>query len=118
MDDKTQQLLNRVHTSIVDVITNGLEEGTITEDRAKLIAKMVLAKLPDDITYEELIKIIPKLDDEFAELSGAVVPIMVEYEEKMKTIINERITDLLKAKKFKEAQKIARKALEFEKGLS
>lgn len=116
-DDKAKQLLNRVQSSIVDVITRGLEEGTITEERAKQIAQLVLAKLPEDVTHEELMRIIPKLDDEFKELSAAVLPIILEYEAKMKEIINHKISNLLKQNKFKEAQELSRKALEFESSL-
>jgi len=117
-DDKAKQLLSRVQNSIVDVISKGLEEGSITEDRAKEIAQVVLDKLPEDVTYEELMRIIPKLDDDFKELSAAVVPIMLEYESKMKDIINDRISSLLKNQKFSEALDTARKAIEFERGLS
>lgn len=118
-NEKAKELLNRLHKSIVDIITKGLENGTITEDRAKQIAKMVLDKLPkEDVTYEELIRIIPKLDDEFQELSAAVVPIILEYEQKMQAIINSRITNLLQQQKYQEALQLSRKAIEFEKELS
>jgi hypothetical protein len=117
-DEKAKKLLERVQTSIVEVITKGLEAGTITEDRAKQIAQLVLERLPEDITYEELIRVIPKLDDDFSELSAAVVPIMLEYESKMKKIINERITSLIREQRFNDALHVARKAIEFEKGLS
>jgi hypothetical protein len=117
-DEKTKQLLNRVHAAIVDVITKGLEEGTINENRAKEIAQMVLERLPDDINYEELMKILPKLDDDFQELTVAILPIMLEYEAKVKQIVNHKISQLLKEKRFQEALFLARKAIEFEKGLS
>lgn len=117
-NSKAKSLLDKVQASIVDVITRGLEEGTITEDRAKLIAQMVLEKLPEDITYEELIRVIPKLDDEFQELSVAVVPIMLEYESRIKKVVNQKLSILLKQGKFDEAMKISQKALEFEKDLS
>jgi hypothetical protein len=117
MGDKTKELLERVHSSVVDVITKGLENGTISEDRAKEIASTVLNNLKDDITYEELIRIIPTLDDEFKELGEAVVPIMLEYEEKIRKVVNEKISLLLKNQKFNEALKLAKKALEFESEL-
>jgi len=118
VDEKTQKLLDKVNASIVNVITKGLEEGVISQERAQKIAQMVIEKLPEDISYEELIRIIPKLDDEFKELSDAIIPIMLEYETKMKEVINQRISALLKQQKFKEALEIARKAIDFEKNLS
>lgn len=118
MGPKAKELLDRVHSSIVDVITRGLEKGTISEERAKEIAKVVLDKLPEDITYDELIRIIPKLDDDFQELSAAIVPIMLEYETKIRKVVNEKISQLIKDKKFNEALELSRKAIEFEKQLS
>ena len=117
MAEKKKQLLDKVHSAVVDTISKGLENGTITEDRAKMIANAVLSKLKDDISYEELIRIIPTLDDEFTELSAAIVPIMVEYEEKIKGVVNEKISALLKKEKFNEALRLAQKAIEFEKEL-
>lgn len=117
MGAKTKDLLDKVHNSVVDVITKGLENGTISEDRAKEIANFVLDKLKDDITYEELIRVIPTLDDEFKELSFAVIPIMLEYEAKIRKVVDEKISNLLKDKKFTEALKLAQRAMEFEKEL-
>jgi len=116
-DDPTQ-LRERVQKSIVDIITKELEAGMMTEDRAKEIAKYVLDMLPEGISYEKLIELIPKLDDNFAELSAAVLPVMVEYERKMKSVLNEQITNLLKEGKLDDALQIANQAIEQEKKLS
>jgi hypothetical protein len=116
-DDPTQ-LRERVQKSIVDIITKELEAGMMTEDRAKEIAKYVLDMLPEGISYEKLIELIPKLDDNFAELSAAVLPVMVEYERKMKSVLNGQITSLLKEGKLDDALQIANQAIEQEKKLS
>lgn len=116
--NKTKELLDKVHTSIVDVITKGIENGTISDERAKEIARVVLERLPENISYDELIRIIPKLDDDFQELSTAIVPIMLEYETKLRTVVNEKISHLLKQQKFKEAHDLAKRAIEYEKSLT
>jgi hypothetical protein len=118
MGDKAKELLNRVHSAIVDLITKKLEAGTINEDRAKEIAREVLKRLPEHITYEELIRVIPKLDDDYKELAEVVVPIMVEYEQKIRVIINQKISALMQQQKYDEALELAKKAIEFEKGLT
>lgn len=117
MGDKTKELLDRVQSAIVEVITKGLDDGTISEDRAKEIANKVLERLKGDITYDELIRIIPTLDDEYQELSSAVVPIMVEYEQKIRKVVDDKISQLLKDQKLDEAMKLAKKAIEFESEL-
>ena len=116
--EKAQQLREKVQSEIVKLISSRLEDGKIKEARAKEIAAMVLEKLPGDISYEKLIQVLPKLDDHFEELSTVVVPIMVEYEQKIRKVVDDKITQLIKAGKFDDALNMARKALEFEKGLA
>jgi len=116
--EKAQQLREKVQSEIVKLISSRLEDGKIKEARAKEIAAMVLEKLPGDISYEKLMQVLPKLDDHFEELSTVVVPIMVEYEQKIRKVVDDKITQLIKAGKFDDALNMARKALEFEKGLA
>ncbi|MEI7578976.1 MAG: hypothetical protein WCJ58_02925 [bacterium] len=116
--EKAELLRYKVQEEIVKVITSRLQEGLIDEKRAKAIAQLVLEKLPEGISYEKLITIIPTLDDHFFELSSVVVPIMVEYEKKMKHLVNQKITALLKGGMLDKAMEMTSKAIEFEKGLS
>lgn len=111
-------LREQVQKSIVGIITKNLEAGIMSEDRAKEIAKYVLDILPEGITYEKLIEIVPTLDDNFAELTVAVLPVMVEYEQKMKALVNEQLSTLLKEGRVEDAIKIANQAIEQEKKLS
>ncbi|HLD03176.1 MAG TPA: hypothetical protein VJC17_00205 [Candidatus Dojkabacteria bacterium] len=115
---KAQALRERVQSAIVKVITDQLEKGEMTEERAKQIAQIVLEQLPENISYQKLIEIIPKLDDHFSELTVAIVPIMVEYEEKMKQVVNKKISELMQAHKLEEALEVTKKAIEFEKQLT
>jgi hypothetical protein len=117
MDDPVQ-LREQVQKAIVEIITRGLEQGTISEDRAKEIANHVLQMLPENIDYPKLIEVLPKLDDNFNELTSAIVPVMREYEEKMKKVVNEKITALLVAGKLDEALNVTRDAIEAERNLA
>ena len=116
--DKVETVKEELQAKIVEIITSKLESGEMTEDRAKQIAKHVLDQLPEGITYQQLMERIPRLDDHFHELSLAVIPIMIEYEKKMKAIIEERITALLRANKLDEALDFTKKAINFEKSLT
>lgn len=116
--DKAEEVKEQLQAKIVEIITSKLESGEMTQDRAKEIAKYVLDQLPEGVSYQKMMEIVPKLDDHFHELSAAVVPVMVEYEKKMKTMIEERILALLKANKLDEALDITQKAINFEKSLT
>ena len=117
MDDPAT-LRDQVQKSIVEVITKRLESGAMNEERAKLIAKYVLEMLPENISYEKLIEVIPKLDDNFLELSTIVLPIMMEYEIKVRTKVTEHISNLIKQGKLDDALTLTKQAIEFEKQLT
>lgn len=116
--DNPAQLRERVQKEIVDLITAKLESGAMTDERAKQIAKYVLDKLPENISYQSLIDIIPKLDDEFSELSAAVVPIMSEFEIKVKKTVDAQIHKLIEEGKLDEALLLTKKAIAYDKKLT
>ncbi len=118
MGAKAEELRFKVQDEIVKVITERVEHGEMTQERAKKIAQLILDKLPEEISYEKLIKVIPTLDDHFQELSTVVVPIMTEYEEKMKKVVNAKVASLMKDGKFDAVLDVTNKAIEYEKGLS
>jgi len=66
---------------IVRELQEKLKTGEITGDRAKVIAKIVLEMVPEDIVEEELAKIIPQLDDKISELAGVVYQILSDKDE-------------------------------------
>lgn len=116
--DEAKQLREKVQKRVVEIISTYLEKGDITEERAKQIAQFILQALPEDVSYERLMEIIPTLDDEFSELTVAVVPIMQEYEAKIKAMANQKISNLIKEGKLDEALDVTRQAIEIEKKLS
>lgn len=113
-----QNLREKIQSDIVTLITERIKEGKMSQDRAQQIAQMVLEQLPEDITLEELYKIVPKLDDQFHELAEVVVPVMVEYEKKVHKTLEENVLQLVRDKKFKEAIQEARRGIEIEKQLT
>lgn len=111
-------LRERVQAQVVELITQGLEEGTISEDRARNIARLVLERLPEGVSNEELMQILPKLDDDFAELTEVVLPIVSEYEEKLRQAVESKVLDLVRARKFKEALDLTRQGIDMSRNLS
>lgn len=117
-DNNPQAFREKIQADIVALITTKLQSGEMSQERAQKIAAVVLEKLPEDITKDDLYRVLPKLDDEFKELAEIVMPIMIEYEKKIHTILETRVLKLVRAKKFKEAMIEARKGIEIEKRLS
>ena len=112
------RMREQVQKAVVEVITKGLQDGTVTEERAKNIAKMILEKLPEGITYQEFITILPKLDDDYQEISPVIIPVMEQYEAKMRETNDLKITELIKDGKIDEALNLTNQAIEKERDLS
>ena len=117
MPTNAVELREKLQQDIVAVITKKLEAGVMTEERAKAIAKMTLERLPESISYEELMKIVPTLDDEFEELRSAIYPIVSDYQKKVAAKVQAQITSLMKEKKYLEVLELTKKALEFDSTL-
>lgn len=109
---------NAIQSQIVELITAKLESGQMTPERAKEIAQMILEKLSGEMSFEDLVKIVPKLDDHFEELGAVIVPVMVDYEKKMREEINAKIDNHLQQKNFDEVLRIAKQAIELESQLT
>ncbi len=112
------EIKNTIQSKIVDLITAKLESGHMTQERAKEIAQMILDKLSGELSLEELFRIIPKLDDQFEELGAVIVPVMMDYEKKMREEINTKIDTHLQQKNFDEVLRLAKQAIEHESQLT
>jgi hypothetical protein len=110
-------LREKLQQDIVAIITRKLESGEMTEERAKAIAKMTLEKLPENLNYKQIMEVLPTLDDEFHELKAAVIPVLMDYQQKISNQVEIQITSLLKEQKYQDALKLAQKAVEFESKL-
>lgn len=113
-----QEVKSAIQSQIVELITAKLESGQMTPERAKEIAQMILDKLSGELSFDDLVKVVPKLDDQFEELGAVIVPVMVDYEKRMREEINEKIDSHLQQKNFDEVLKIARQAIELESQLT
>jgi len=91
---------------ILRVIEEKLKNGQINAARARAIARMVLDKLHPPLTLEQIHQIAPSLDDEFKELSMAILPILMDHEEETSKIVADHAEKLIKSGKIEEALKI------------
>jgi len=78
--------------------------------RCQAIARMVLDKLHPSLTLEQIYTIAPTLDDEFSELAGAVLPIIKEHDEKVRSIVVQHVKKLITSGKLDEAYKTLKEA--------
>lgn len=107
-DDIRQQ----IETNVVELIKNKLDDGTMTDERAQMISQMVLDTLQPGMTFEELYRAIPKMDDAFQELSPIIVPILQEYETNVTQQVKHNVEDLIKQGQFDAAAKLAQRAVD------
>ncbi len=96
----------RVEKEIADLLISKLESQQITPDRAAQIAKFVIQAIPKEITDEQMMALIPSLDDEFVELSELVNHHISEYELKYKPQVETEVHELIKQGNFQEASKL------------
>lgn len=103
--DKDEYRKNLEH-EILEIIEEKLKSGQMDADRARAIARMVLDKLHPPLTLEQIHQIAPTLDDEFKELSMAVLPVLVDHEEETSKIVADHAEKLIKSGKIEEAMQV------------
>jgi hypothetical protein len=97
----------KIEADIVDLIKSKVEAEEMAEDRAQELAQTVLEKLKPGMSLEDLYKALPHLDDKFPEISHIVVPYMRDYEEGVTKPATARVSELINAGRYQEAQDLA-----------
>src|SRR3990167_3999058 len=100
----------KLELDILTIIEEKLRNGQMDAERAKAIARMVLDKLHPPLTLEQIHQIAPTLDDHFAELARAVLPVIQDHEEEVRKIVSEHAEKLIKSGKIDEATIILKQA--------
>ncbi len=106
-DDIRQQ----IELQVVEFIKAKLADGTLTEERAQAISQIVLDILKPGMSFEELYKVIPKLDDQFSELAPIVLPLVRDYEERIVKEAQKSVQHLIHQGQFDAASKLAEQAV-------
>ncbi len=100
-----EEYRKKIEQDILKILEEKLRNGQMDAHRAQAIAKMVLDKLHPPLTLEQIYSIAPTLDDEFSELSRAVLPIISAHEEEIKNTVLQHVEKLLGSGKLDEAYK-------------
>lgn len=105
--DSRSTLLFQLEKDIAILLINNLESYNLTLERASQIAKFILLHLPDALTDEQVMQIVPSLDDEFYELAGIVFKYLYSYETSYKDLAQKQLEGLIRHKHFADASKLA-----------
>ena len=106
-DDVRQQ----IELKVVELIKNKLADGSMTEERSQQISQIVLDTVKPGMSFDDLYRAIPHLDDNAPELSSILVPILREYEEQINRKAMEKVSTLIREGKYDAATKLATKAI-------
>ncbi len=106
-DDIRQQIEEKV----VSLIKEKVESEEMTEEQAQKLSQFVLSVLAPGITFEELFKAIPKLDDAYPELSPITLPFLLQYEERIIKQAQRQVEELVRQGQYDAAVKLADKAI-------
>lgn len=105
-----EEYRKKIEQDILTILEEKLRSGQMDAHRARAIARMVLDKLHPPLTLEQIYAIAPTLDDEFSELSKAVLPIIREHDEQLRNLVSQHAENLIKSGKFDEAHRILKSA--------
>lgn len=109
---QTDHYREQIEKNILDIIEKRLQSGEMTPERAKEIAKYVLDILHPHMTVEQIYATVQKFDHHFPELAQAALPVIGDYEDKMKKLIAEKAGKLIQQNKLDEADKLLKDALD------
>ncbi len=105
------ELRQQLELKIVELIKTKLEDGSLTDDRAQAMSQMVLDTLKPGMSFEELYRAVPKLDDAYPELSVVVLPIVREYEQSINQQALSGVRELIKQGQYDAASRLATRAI-------
>lgn len=106
-DDLRQQ----VELAVVELIKKKLADGSMTEERSQVISQNVLDKLQPGMSFEELYRALPKLDDTCSELSPVIVPHLREYEDHVTQQATGTVSELIKQGEYDAAIKLTKNVI-------
>lgn len=104
------ELRQQIELEAVDFIKMKLDSGEFTDLRAKAIAQRVLDVLRVGMSFEELYRAIPTLDDTMPELAPIVLPHVRDYETNVTSQALESVRNFIKQGQFDAAASLGKKA--------
>lgn len=110
---KAEEFRKFIEVEVLKIIKTLVEKGKASKEKIQQIARTTLDLIRPGMTLEELYQNAVRLDDQHSELAPVVYAIMKEYEEKYEKKALSIVQDLIKQKKFEQAQQLVKKVLQF-----
>ncbi len=98
-----------IELKVVELLKDRLSEGKMTEERSKVISKIVLDLLQPGMNITDLYGAIMKLDDACPELSPIVLPFAKQYEEMITQKATKNVENFIREGKYNAAIDLAQK---------
>ena len=98
-----------IEMKVVDMLKSRLSDGSMSEERSKVVSQIVLDLLQPGMDLTQLYKAIMQLDDACQELSPIVLPYAKQYEEMIAQKASGRVSDLIRVGKYDAAIDLAKK---------
>jgi hypothetical protein len=99
----------RIEREIAMLLISKLENQEITPKKASQVAHFITNTIPDNISDESMMELIPSLDDQFFELASIVAIHIREYEDRYRPIVETKVQTLIDNGQFSEASSLMTK---------
>lgn len=110
---QADELREFIEKEVLKVIDEMTKREDVTKEKIQGIAKITIELIKPGMKLDELYQNAVKLDDNCSELGPIVVLIMREYEEKYAKKALTQVSQLIKSKKYDEAQNVVKKILQY-----
>lgn len=110
---QAEELRQFIEKEVLKVIEKLVDDETSTKEKLQGIARKTLELIRPGMPIDELYQNTVKLDDDYSDLAPVVIVVMREYETKYARKALTQVSNLIKTKKFDQAQALVKKVLEY-----
>ncbi|MFA6532407.1 MAG: hypothetical protein WCT22_00240 [Patescibacteria group bacterium] len=115
---QAEELRQFIEKEVLKIIEKLLDDDTSTKEKLQGIARKTLELIRPGMPIDELYQNTVKLDDDYSDLAPVVIIVMREYETKYARKALTEVSNLIKTKKFDQAQELVKKVLEYKIGVN
>jgi len=101
-----------IELKVVELLKQKVADGSMSEQRSQKIAQDVLDILKPGMSYTELFRAIPKLDNTATEIAPIIIPYLRDYEQNVAQATHKQVVELIRQGQYDIATKLAKKAVD------
>lgn len=106
-----EEYRKKIELEILQIIKEKLEARQMDAQRVKEIAQYLLHALHPHMDIDQIYSVVKDFDKHFPELVPVVIQVTKDYDERIKNVVSEHVSILLKQGKVSEANTLLKKAL-------